>query len=701
VDPTTDARAPAADDRAGAPLVVDLADPVAADPALTGGKAAALARAAAAGFPTLPGFVLTTAFCDAVDGGADVAGHRATWDAFSAVGGHRRPLIARSSSVVEDAAGSSLAGQFASVAGFSGYDEFVEAVRTVHDSRDRAGAADQPIAVLVQPLLEAEVGGVLFGVDPVSGRSDRRVVTAVEGSPEALVGGEEEGSRYVLDPDGKVVESTGDGGPALGSGFLRELARLAAAAADTFGGPQDIEWARDADGVLWLLQSRPVTTEVRGTPSGPVFGPGPVAETFPEPLTELECDLWLPPLREALREAVILAGAVSRSEAEATDAVVAVGGHVAVDMRLAGEIRTPISVWQRLNPVPAARRLRVAWRVGRLRAALPVLADTLVERVDADLESVPPLDRLTSRQLVGLLRRGQVALRSLHAHEILMGLLTNTGHNRTTGASVALRVLAQAREDGLGDEEVLRRSPIVLALVPPRVAPHPELPPEATALNIRGDADGGNDNGVRREALRLRIRWLHELTGRAAWELGERLVRAYGLAEPGLVRHLGLDHVEAVVTKRAILAPAQVAAHEHDDGEPLPAWFQLSDLGRPIPTRYGDETGGGTGAGGGVGRGPVTDDAVDPPIGSVLVTTTLTPGLGPLLPRLAGIVAESGSVLSHLAILARESGVATVVGYAGASNDLPVGAEVEVDGQSGRVTVCRDGERGADAGGAG
>jgi pyruvate,water dikinase len=675
-------------------LVVDLSDPAAADPALTGGKAAALARAAAAGLPTLPGVVLTTAFCDDVDGGADIAGHRAAWDAFVAVGGHRRPLIARSSSVVEDIAGSSMAGQFASVVGLSGYDEFVEAVRTVHDSRGRAGALDRPIAVLVQPLLDAEVGGVLFGVDPVSGRSDRRVVTAVDGSPEALVGGEVEGSRYVLDPDGKVVESSTDGGPALGSAVLRELAGLAATVADTFGGPQDVEWARDADGSLWLLQSRPVTTEVRGTPSGPVFGPGPVAETFPEPLTELECDLWLPPLREALREAVILAGAASRTEAEATDAVVAVGGHVAVDMRLAGEIRTPISLWQRLNPIPAARRLRVAWRVGRLRAALPVLAETLVDRVDADLESVPPLDELTSRQLVGLLRRSQVALRSLHAHEILMGLLTTTGHNRTTGASVALRVLAQAREDGLGDDEILRRSPIVLALVPPRVAPRPELPPEATALNVWGDADGGNDNGVRREALRLRIRWLHELTGRAAWELGERLVRSSGLNDPGLVRHLGLDHVEAIVTKRAVLAPAQVASHQHDDGEPLPAWFQLSDLGRPIRTRHGDEVGGGTGAGGGVGRGPVTDDADDPPAGSVLVTTALTPGLGPLLPRLAGIVAESGSVLSHLAILARESGVATVVGYAGATTDLPVGTEVEVDGQSGRVTVCQEGDEG-------
>jgi pyruvate,water dikinase len=61
--------------------------------------------------------------------------------------------------------------------------------------------------------------------------------------------------------------------------------------------------------------------------------------------------------------------------------------------------------------------------------------------------------------------------------------------------------------------------------------------------------------------------------------------------------------------------------------------------------------------------------------------------LAPLLPRLRGIVSETGSVLSHLAILAREAGVPTVVGYAGAMSDLPEGALVRVDGETGQVTI--------------
>src|SRR5262245_35311334 len=77
-------------------LVVDLAGAGATDPSLTGGKAAALARAQVAGLRTLGGVVLTTAFCDEIDGGAAVAGHPAVREAFSRAGGEEHDLVARS-----------------------------------------------------------------------------------------------------------------------------------------------------------------------------------------------------------------------------------------------------------------------------------------------------------------------------------------------------------------------------------------------------------------------------------------------------------------------------------------------------------------------------------------------------------------------------------------------------------------------------
>ena len=146
---------------------------------------------------------------------------------------------------------------------------------------------------------------------------------------------------------------------------------------------------------------------------------------------------------------------------------------------------------------------------------------------------MPALAELTSRQLVALLHRSRTVLRALHAHEILMGMLTDTGGNRMTGASVALRVLVEARQDGLTDEEIL-------AAQPGRARPHaaaggagPELPAEALAVDLGDDAENANDNGILREALRLRVRWIQELSGRAAWALGERLAAADGLPAPG------------------------------------------------------------------------------------------------------------------------------------------------------------------------
>ena len=113
------------------PLVVALDDAAALDPALTGGKAAALARGRTAGLATLPGVVLTTGFSDAIDAGAEVATHAAVREAFERVGGDRTALVARSSSVVEDLATSSMAGQFDSVIGIRGFDAFVDAVTAV------------------------------------------------------------------------------------------------------------------------------------------------------------------------------------------------------------------------------------------------------------------------------------------------------------------------------------------------------------------------------------------------------------------------------------------------------------------------------------------------------------------------------------------------------------------------------------------
>src|ERR687891_39069 len=247
----------------------------------------------------------------------------------------------------------------------------------------------------------------------------------------------------------------------------------------------------------------------------------------------------------------------------------------------------------------------------------------------------------------------------------------------------------------------------------PHCGPWPKCVPPAPALlgrpaggGVRIGDDGRVDPGVVREALRLRIRWIHELAARAALAIGEELSRRGVLADPSEVRYLRMADVRDAVVGRTprVVRPVNGAA-------PLPAAFRLAgDEGDEgvVPVAQSSD-GAGHGAGGGRGSGPVhngppvTDTpgvaagaggatGSELPDGAVLVVPTLDPSMAPLLPRLGGLVAETGSVLSHLAILAREYGVPTVVGLAGAAERFADGTWVVVDGTTGQVDLLGDEE---------
>lgn len=703
----------AASPAAPPPLVVDLGDDAATAVNVAGAKATNLALAAKAGLPVLDGVVLTEQLCDAIASagaarelnGKVAAALASAWER---VGSGQSRVVVRSSSRAEDGARSSLAGQFTSVLDVRTYADFVAAVGDVVRSADVIALDDAmayraPMAVLVQPQLDAVAGGVMFGVDPVSGRADRLVVAAVDGGPDRLVSGLESGTTHVLTHRGRLVSvEDGTGGRRLPGPLRRRLARLAADVAYTFRGPQDVEWAVDAAGSLWLLQSRPVTaTAVPPTKASTrVLGPGPVAETFPDPLSPLEQDLWLAPLTAGLTEALALAGLASRRRLYATPPLVAVEGRAAVDLDMLGARPRRRSLWSRLDPVPPARRLRAAWRTGRLRAALPALGADVVARTDAELASVPAATMLSLRQLVAVLDGSHQALVSLHGYEILTGLLA-TNASSTSGeaaAGRALHVLMEGRAAGQTDAEIVAADPVVLSLVPPAVRPSTRLPATSpTGVQFRAnsrrstahssDLGDPGDLGEVREALRVRVRWLHELTAVVAWELGTRLHAAGALPAAGAVRWLRLDELRATASGAA--PPADLEARRQQPAAvPLPAAFRLGADGRVLPVeaeRGGDR---GQGAGGGRAAGTVYAGDDVPPAGAVLVVRTLDPTLATVLPHLGGIVAETGSVLSHLAILAREFGVPTVVGLQGAVERFPAGTELVIDGTTGEVSVA-------------
>ncbi|MEV5408471.1 PEP/pyruvate-binding domain-containing protein [Thermopolyspora sp. NPDC052614] len=229
------------------------------------------------------------------------------------------PVAVRSSATAEDLPHASFAGQQDTVLNVVGPDAVLEAVRRCWASlwTDRAVAYRAAnridhravrLAVVIQRMVDAEVAGVMFTADPVTGTRRQTVIDAAPGLGESVVSGSVDPDRFVVAPDGRITERRpGGGGVAVravaGGGTehiarhsapriaghveghieghieghteghtapdgevcltddqVLRLAELGARVEEHYGAPQDTEWAIDADGRLWLTQARPITT---------------------------------------------------------------------------------------------------------------------------------------------------------------------------------------------------------------------------------------------------------------------------------------------------------------------------------------------------------------------------------------------------------------------------------------------------------
>lgn len=207
-------------------------------------------------------------------------------------------ISVRSSALDEDGAGHSFAGQLSSYLFVESWDEALESIRKcwasafserslVYRSENKLDKENIGVAVVLQEMVFADTAGVLFSADPISKNPGHAIINAVFGVGEGLVSGHLEGDNYKVDksnasiieseinpqkeiftkvPDkkGLVVldfdekrgaEST------LSNNQIFELTQMAKKLEDLTQSPQDIEWAYK-DGELYLLQTRPITTEV-------------------------------------------------------------------------------------------------------------------------------------------------------------------------------------------------------------------------------------------------------------------------------------------------------------------------------------------------------------------------------------------------------------------------------------------------------
>jgi pyruvate,water dikinase len=78
--------------------------------------------------------------------------------------------------------------------------------------------------------------------------------------------------------------------------------------------------------------------------------------------------------------------------------------------------------------------------------------------------------------------------------------------------------------------------------------------------------------------------------------------------------------------------------------------------------------------------------------GEVLVAETTAPSWTPLFATAAAVVTDTGGILSHCAVVAREYRIPAVVGAGAATATIKSGQTIEVDGDAGIVSILSEHE---------
>jgi len=248
---------------------------------------------------------------------------------------HYRKLAAdhvavRSSATAEDLPGHSFAGQHDTYLGIASLQDCLQAIKKcwaslwtdrAYEYRKKNGFDHLQVsmAVIVQSFIAADASGVIFTVDPATGRPGNMVIEACFGLGEALVSGKVTPDRFVvdkkklrllfraisekkiecvLDRDGTVKEQALSNERSIAWSLdkkqIRRLARLARKVEAEFGCPQDIEWAV-CKKKIYTLQSRPITVipQERSWEERQIWCSNPAKEVMPDVITPMTLSMIL------------------------------------------------------------------------------------------------------------------------------------------------------------------------------------------------------------------------------------------------------------------------------------------------------------------------------------------------------------------------------------------------------------------------
>ena len=173
----------------------------------------------------------------------------------------------RSSATKEDLAEFSFAGQYKTFLNTKGAEEIagkvIECYRSMFDktgisyiATNRIDPDDLAMAVVIQEMVDSDISGICFTVNPVTGNDKVMLIEAVKGLGENIVSGRVNPEQYGYDRyEMKAIEGNGT---LVSSDMLEKIGRTFSDIQLHFGYPCDIEFAVK-DGELFLLQSRSIT----------------------------------------------------------------------------------------------------------------------------------------------------------------------------------------------------------------------------------------------------------------------------------------------------------------------------------------------------------------------------------------------------------------------------------------------------------
>lgn len=215
---------------------------------------------------------------------------------------NHRAYAVRSSASGEDGELHSYAGQFQTFLNVNGKEDLKEAIIKCFDSAESENVASysknanvegkNQMFVLVQEMVDAAFSGVLFTVDPVTGRRDKMSISCTTGLGEELMAGHETGESITFFKHSKNLPHVKN----IANDLLKQLIDEAKFIEKKYGKPADLEWAIDQNGKLWWLQLRPITglhqvhlNELDHLPlyDEPLYTRGNIGEMMPGPVTPL------------------------------------------------------------------------------------------------------------------------------------------------------------------------------------------------------------------------------------------------------------------------------------------------------------------------------------------------------------------------------------------------------------------------------